>query len=938
MDQLNVTEKGLTKEEAENRLVKYGPNELLAIPGPSPLAMFAAQFKDFLVIILLFAAGISAIVTHLENLLNGTADLPLDTIVIMVIVILNAIMGFIQEYRAEKAIEALKEMAAPRAHVIREGNPVDVPSREVVPGDILRLETGDRLPADSRIIESHNLYTDEASLTGESLPVKKNAQTVLTRNVPIADRVNMVHSGTVITSGRGLAVVCRTGMNTEIGRIAEMIQAAEEKETPLQKRMEKLGKQLGIGILIICMVVFGVQVIFQTAELISLFITAVALAVAAIPEGLPAVVTITLALGVQRMIKRNAIIRRLPAVETLGAATVICSDKTGTLTKDEMTVRVIYVPDRLIYVTGIGYEPKGNFVYEGNPINPLQDSQIHLLLQVSRLCNNAIVRKQKKNWEVFGDPTEGALFVVAQKAGIDGNLLKDFPRIAELPFDAARKLMSTIHDTPDGNTIAYVKGAPEVVLKRCSHILTDEGLKPLTERARASILANNDKMATQALRVLAMAFRILPETLSDISPQGVENDLVFVGLAGMMDPPRPEVREAIKLCRRAGITPVMITGDHQYTAVAVADELGMFKEDDVVLTGEALDSISDEDLADVVLQVRVYARVSPEHKLRIVRALKQRGAICAMTGDGVNDAPALKNADIGIAMGITGTDVTKEASDMILTDDNFASIVNAIEEGRGIADNTRKFVSYLLSCNAGEILVIFLASVLFIGWPLPLLAIQILFVNLVTDGLPALALGMEPIEKDVMERHPQNPEEGVLTGAVWIQIWIVGITIAFATLGLYWLEIMVFGGGITSSEVIVRARTIAFTALVFMQMIQALNSRSGRQSLLKVGIFGNRVLLLAILSSMGLHALILYQPFLASVFHVAPLSLLDWLIILAVSLSVFIVVELIKLIGRKWLKGHKQELTTIAPTQTKSDRETDKVGSKNKHTHSKQND
>jgi len=936
MDQLNVTEKGLTQQEAKIRLEKYGPNELLAIPGPSPLAMFVAQFKDFLVIILLFAAGISAIVTHLENLINATADLPLDTIVIIVIVIINAIMGFIQEYRAEKAIEALKEMAAPRAHIIRAGEPIDVPSREVVPGDILRLETGARLPADARIIESNNLYTDEASLTGESLPVKKKTSSVLSRNIPIADRVNMVHSGTVITSGRGLAVVCRTGMNTEIGRIAEMIQAAEEKETPLQKRMEKLGKQLGIGILIICMVVFGVQIIFHTAEPIQLFITAVALAVAAIPEGLPAVVTITLALGVQRMIKRNAIIRRLPAVETLGAATVICSDKTGTLTKDEMTVRVIYIPDRLIYVTGIGYEPKGNFVFEGGPINPLQDSQLNLLLQVGRLCNNAVVRKQEKNWEVFGDPTEGALFVVAQKAEIDGKLKENFPRIAELPFDSARKLMSTIHDTPDGNTIAYVKGAPEVLLKRCTHMLTDEGLKLLTERVRALILANNDKMATQALRVLAMAFRILPETLSDISPEGVENDLVFIGLAGMMDPPRPEVREAIKLCRRAGITPVMITGDHQYTAVAVADELGMFKEDDVVLTGEALDSISDEDLVDVVLQVRVYARVSPEHKLRIVRALKQRGAICAMTGDGVNDAPALKNADIGIAMGITGTDVTKEASDMILTDDNFASIVNAIEEGRGIADNTRKFISYLLSCNAGEILVLFLASIFFIGWPLPLLAIQILFVNLVTDGLPALALGMEPIEKDVMERHPRDPEEGVITSAMWIQIWIVGITIAIATLGLYWLEIMVIGGGIITSDVIIRARTIAFTALVLMQMIQAMNSRSGHQSIFKMGFFRNHVLLLAIISSMGIHALILYQPFLASVFRVSPLSLLDLIIIMVVSLSVFFVVELLKLIGRKWLKGHKQELASIPPTQMKDTKVKGKNVNKNESTHSRQ--
>lgn len=913
MEQLQVTEQGLTEEEVMKRLADFGPNVLETIKGPGPLSMFLSQFKDILVIILIFAAAISGLIAF------WTMEPPIDSIVILVIVVINAIMGFTQEYRAEKSIEALKVMAAPQAHLVREGEPIDVPASQVVPGDILRLETGDRLPADARLIEAHNLHTDEASLTGESMPVKKTAQMILDRNIPLADRSNLVHSGTIITTGRGLAVVTQTGMKTEIGRIAEMIQVAETKETPQQKRMRRLGKQLGSAILVICMIVLTVQVAVNWLMVsltldtfIVLFTTAVALAVAAIPEGLPAVVTITLALGVQRMVRRNAIVRRLPAVETLGAADIICSDKTGTLTKDEMTVREIFVLGQLFNVTGAGYSPEGEFIENGNAIEPLQNPQLSLLLQIGRLNNNASVQQINGAWEVKGDPTEGALVVSAQKAGLTDQLLTEYPRIAELPFDPERKRMATLHDTPEHQTLAYVKGAPELVLEKSTQILTNNGIRPITQEDRAEILGNNDRMANKALRVLGMAYRICPDDLCDISPEGVEQDLVFVGLMGMMDPPRPEVFNAIKIARKAGIRSVMITGDNQYTAVAVANELGMFEEDDAVLTGEALDALSDEDLTDASTQVRVYARVSPEHKLRIVKALKKRGHIAAMTGDGVNDAPALKYADIGISMGITGTDVTKEASDMILTDDNYASIVNAIEEGRGISNNTRKFVSYLLSCNAGEILVIFLASItlsVFFQWPLPLLAIQILFVNLVTDGLPALALGMDPMEPDVMLRGPRDPSEGVITRRVWILIWVVGLTIAIAVLGIYAFEMVQLTGppfNLSPEVAWLRASTMAFTVLVMTQMVHALNSRSGHLSLFQVGFLKNRFLLLAISVSVLLHIAILYVPFLSAIFNTVPLNLMDWVFVIFLSLSVFIIVEVFKLV----IRFQQQQQTT----------------------------
>ncbi|MFW9831660.1 MAG: cation-translocating P-type ATPase, partial [Candidatus Thorarchaeota archaeon] len=628
--------------------------------------------------------------------------------------------------------------------------------------------------------------------------------------------------------------------------------------------------------------------------------------------------------GVQRMVKRNAIVRRLPAVETLGSADIICSDKTGTLTKDEMTVREIYVPNQSFMVTGAGYSPEGEFFQNGIIIDPLENFQLNLLLRIGRLCSNATVRQENSSWEVIGDPTEGALVVAARKAGLTDELEGQYPRIAELPFDPDRKRMATLHDAPNNETIAYVKGAPEVILEQSTHIVTENGIRPLTKNDRGQILSNNDQMANKALRVLGMAYRVCPETLCDISPEGVEIDLVFVGLVGMMDPPRPEVFDAIKTARQAGIKSVMITGDNQYTAVAIANELGMFEEDDVVLTGNALDALSDEDLTDAAHQVRVYARVSPEHKLRIVQALKHRGHITAMTGDGVNDAPALKYADIGIAMGVTGTDVAKEASDMILTDDNYASIVNAIEEGRGIGNNTRKFISYLLSCNAGEILVIFLASITFsvlFGWPLPLLAIQILFVNLLTDGLPALALGMDPMEPDVMQRGPRDPKEGIITKQIWVLIWIVGITIALITLGIFAFEMTRLTSPPFNWSIVTawrRAATLAFTTLVIAQMVHALNSRSGYLSLFQVGFLRNRLLLLAISVSVILQLAIIYVPPLSLIFSTSPLFLQDWIIIILLSGLVFVVVELYKYFLRSQSRKNVMGITgTLVPEEAK---------------------
>jgi len=891
LSELKTSEIGLSSEEAGKRLGEYGPNELKEMKKESALEKFLGQFKNTLIIILIISAIIAAFLGEI-----------VDALAIIVIVILNAVLGFVQDYRTEKALEALRKLAAPHARVMRDGNEVRIPARELVPGDILLIESGDKLAADARVIHAIDIRADESSLTGESTPVEKESAP-LRRDAQLSERKNMLFMGTAVAYGRGTAVVTETGMNTQMGKIAEIIQETEEELTPLQKRLEKFGGQLGIGILIICGIVFISEILespeltgfilsmkliefLGSQRLIELFLISVSLAVAAIPEGLPAIITITLALGVQRMVKRNSITRKLHAVETLGSTGVICSDKTGTLTKSEMTVRKLYVGEGYVEVTGEGYEPKGDFIREDCRLHAEKEADLSLLLRIGSLCNNSHLDNEG-GWKVSGDPTEGALVVAAEKAGIaQDELRRRFPRIEEIPFDSERKRMTTVHRTP-GGTEAYMKGACELVLELCSHALEGGRVEKLTARKRSEILKRNSEMADGALRVLACAYRKLAS--KDYSPEKVERDMIFVGLIGMMDPPREEVFDAVKRCERAGIRVVMITGDHKITAVAVARELGIIKKDSKVLTGEELDKLGEKGLEKVVEQVAVYARVSPQHKIMIVKALKAKGHIVAMTGDGVNDAPALKMADIGIAMGITGTDVSKEASDMILVDDNFASIVAAVEEGRGIFDNIKKFIRYLLSCNAGEVLTIFLAPLL--NLPIPLNPPQILMMNLVTDGLPALALGVDPTSLRIMERPPRNPKEDIVNPML-PSIAMAGLLICIGTL-------MVFGIYYNSTGNLQLAMTVAFTTIVMFELFIAFACRDERATLLEAGAFSNPSLILATASSLILQLAVIYLPPLQPFFKTVPLSVNDWVIILIVSSTAFFAMEIVKILQRR---------------------------------------
>jgi len=876
---LRTSEEGLSEEEAQRRLEEFGPNELRKEKGKSPWSIFFDQFKDFLIILLLGATFVSLLIGEV-----------LDAAAIMAIVIISAFLGFLQEYRAERALEALKKMAALEALVIRDGRERRILAKELVPGDIILIHAGDKVPADARLIEEFNLKVDEAPLTGESVPVNKE-EAVLPLETALADRKNMLYAGTIVTYGRGKAVVVATGMETEFGKIAQMIQLVEEETTPLERRMAEIGRWLGIGSLAVVAVVSALG-IFRGHELLEMFLWGVSLAVAAVPEALPAVVTGALAIGVQRMAKRNAIVRRLPAVETLGCTTFICSDKTGTLTKNEMTVRRIWLSGDIIEVTGVGYEPKGEFIVAsrgervaGSP--PHSDEGLKLLLRTALLCNDAHLEQESEAWTIIGDPTEGALVVAAAKAGLDKRELEAlYPRVAEVPFTSERKRMTTVHATPDGTKMVCAKGAPEIVLARCNRIWCDGRIVELSEAERNEILRANEEMAADALRVLGVAYKELPPDASDFGEDVVERDLVFLGLMAMIDPPRDEVRDALRLCEQAGVKVAMVTGDHKLTAVAIAKELGMLKEGNLTLTGPELDRLSDEEFDRIVEDVGVYARVSPEHKMRIVEALKKKGHIVAMTGDGVNDAPALKRADMGVAMGITGTEVTKEASDMVLADDNFATIVAAIEEGRSIYDNIKKYLSYLLSCNVGEILIMFVAGLM--GLPLPLVTLQILWVNLTTDGLPAIALGVDPPEPDIMLRPPRDPKESVFTLPVKL---LIGTVALLMTAGI----IPVFAS-VLPGEGLVKAQTMAFTMVTMFEMFNAFNCRSERHSIFEVGPFANRWLVLAVLSSILLQAAVIYIPFLQSIFGTAALSLADWLLITAISSSAFIVVE----VG-KWL-------------------------------------
>ncbi len=896
IDSLESRIQGLTREEAERRLAQFGPNELVEKERTSPWMLFLGQFKDFLIIILLAAAVISGILA-----LTGEGDV-WEPILIVIIVFFAAGLGFVQEYRSEKAMEALKQMAAPTATAIRDGEEEKIPARDLVPGDIVLLQTGDRIPADSRLTEAVNLKIDEAPLTGESVAVNKTTQTI-SGDMPVADRRNMSYMGTTVVYGRGKALVTGTGMATEFGKIAGMLQEVKPPPTPLQVSLNRIGKILGIACLAICAVVAGVGIIVGTFDhILEAFIWGVSLAVAAVPEALPAVTTICLALGVQRMVKRNALLRRLPAVETLGCTTFICSDKTGTLTQNEMTVRKIHIDGKTIDVDGVGYEPEGGFHLKGTEITPQSEPHLFLLLQAGASCNDSRLINADGLWQIRGDPTEGALVVAAAKAGIEEERLA-VPRIAEVPFSSDTKRMTTIHDTPQG-VVAYSKGAPEVILDSCTTIYSEGIERQLAEEDRKGILQMNQEMAAAALRVLGLAYKHLPGKKNGSGVvEGAEKEMVWLGLVGMIDPPREEVKGAVALCRQAGIESVMITGDHKLTAEAIAKELGMLGENDIAITGSELDEMRLNELSDAAERIKVYARVSPAHKMRIVETLQGKGHVVAMTGDGVNDAPALKKADIGVAMGITGTDVSKEAGAMILTDDNFASIVSAVEEGRNIFANIRKYLIYLLSCNVGEVLLMLIAFVVGTATGLyrtvPLVALQILIVNLVTDGLPALALAVDPGDPDAMQRPPRDPKRTVFDRSMVSWIFGMGFWVAVSTLG-------VFLWALNSGRSPIEAQCLCFATLVLGELFRCFECRSERYSLFRIGPFGNKWLLAAVASSVIILLAVVHLPFLQGPFHTYAMTLQDWGIAVSVGATNLVVAEVAKLImARRTRLSHK---------------------------------
>lgn len=847
---------GLSSKEARERLLQYGYNTLVEAKKEPLWRLFLAQFQDFMVLVLLGATALSAFL----------GEIP-DAITIVAIVIVNAVLGFVQEFRAEKSLDTLRQLTAPIAQVRRDGRSLRIPAKEVVPGDLLIVEAGDRPAADARLIKAVALSVEESALTGEAVPVEKKTGTIRDENVSLGDRFNMLFSGTTVTRGHALALVTATGMQTEMGKIADLMDQGKAEDTPLQKRLEGLGKILVIGAVAVCGVVV-ITGVLRGEELYRMFLTGVSLAVAAIPEGLPAIVTIALAVGVQRMIKRRAVVRRLPAVETLGCATVICSDKTGTLTTNQMTVREVYLTKNRVQVSGEGYHATGDFRVNGQNLTPALKTQMQRLLGYATLCSNASVLREGKKVHIEGDPTEAALLVAAQKFGLNLQKLNQMhPRQDERPFESETRRMSVWVTDRDDHTV-IVKGAPESILPLCKSILEDGTQKKLTEAERNQLLLVNEDMARRALRVLAVAYK------EKVAPQSTEQDLVFYGLIGMMDPPRPEARDAVLRCRRAGIRTIMVTGDHPVTAEAIADELGLLQPGLDVAVGKDLDDLSDDELRLRLKTTAACARVSPALKLRIVQALKQQGEVVAMTGDGVNDAPALKEADIGIAMGQGGTEVAKEASAMILGDDNFATIVAAVEEGRSIYENIRKFIRYLLSCNVGEVLVMFFAALL--GAPTPLIPIQILWVNLVTDGLPAMALGVDPADPDNMQRPPRPPQEGVFARGLGRMITTRGLLIGISTLAVFLLAL-------SNHDSLAKARTLAFATLVGNQLFHVFDARSESKSIFDIGFFSNMYLVGAVASSILLLLAAIYIPWMQKSFETVPLSLNNWALILVVS-------------------------------------------------------
>lgn len=873
-------ENGLNSSEVESRLDKFGYNELKEEKGKGLLSKLIAQFSDFLVIILIVAAIISISVGEVQ-----------DAIVILAIVVINAFLGIYQEGRAEKALEALKKMASPNAKAIRNGHTEVIPASSLVPGDIVLLDAGDIIPADLRLVETYNFKVEEASLTGESVPVEKHSNLNFTEEVSLGDRKNMAYTSTIVTYGRGKGVVVETGHNTEIGKIATMIQSFDDETTPLQRQLNQLGKVLGLATIIICLLVFGIGLL-QGREVLEMLMVSISLAVAAIPEGLPAIVTIVLAIGMNKMVKRHAIVKKLLAVETLGSTTVICTDKTGTLTQNEMTVVKIYTNKEILEVTGIGYEPIGDFKLGDKVIKDKES--LDTLLSIALLANDADLEKTSSGHRVVGDPTEGALVTLAGKANINNKEHnKDYPRIQEIPFDSDRKMMSTFHKNflPE-KVVSFTKGAPDIVIKRCSHIKLGGEIVPFTKELVEEVLSVNSNFAKDALRVLAFAYKEYDSLPTEISPDSNEVDMTFVGLVGMIDPPRSEAKDAIALCKKAGINTIMITGDYKETAFAIAKDLGLAETENQSMMGDELNKVSDDELKDIVKNTKVFARVSPEHKVRIVSALKANGDITAMTGDGVNDALALKRADIGISMGITGTDVAKNTAELILTDDNFASIVSAVEEGRIIYDNIKKFVFFLLSCNIGEILLVFTSILLKL--PVPLLPIQLLWLNLVTDSFPALALGVEKGEPDIMTRAPRNPKEPILDKGMITGIAFQSIAIAAASLLAYWWALSHYG-----VENILEARTITFATLITAELLRAYSSRSNHFTLLKIGIFSNKTLVYATTFSFLLMLGVLYIPFMQSIFYTFPLGIVDWEIVLSFAFIPLVVGEVTKLIFKK---------------------------------------
>ena len=877
---------GLTPAEAEARLSRYGLNELIEQPRPGFWQMLLAQFDNFVVIILIVAAIISFVIGLREFGESGEITEFVEAGAIVAIVVLNAIIGVVQESKAEEALAALKKMAAPDAHVVRGGHRVVVPARQLAPGDLVLLEAGNYVPADLRLVETANLKIEEASLTGESVPTDKQAEQTFAPDASLGDRHNMAYMGTTVTYGRGRGIITATGMQTQIGRIAEMIQSYEDEPTPLQVKLDQLGKWLGWATLVICGIVF-VAGVMRDVPFIEMLLIAISLAIAAVPEGLPAIVTINLAIGMREMIQHHALIRRLPAVETLGSASVICSDKTGTLTQNEMMVTRLVCSDTELRLSGEGYRPWGFFHQNGNTVDVNQFPQARFLLQATTLCNDAQLEVNEDEGDelthrMVGDPTEGALVVAAAKAGFwrkeQETLL---PRVAEVPFDSVRKRMTTVHrvekerdredvslDLPSLSSafVAFVKGAPDVILDLSTHVLDGDQVRPMDAARREAIFKHNKDMAGQALRVLGVAYRPLDTAPSEPTPEALEHDLVFIGLAGMIDPARPEVAASIEVARKAGIRTLMITGDYPDTARAIAKEIGLLRAGGQVSTGAELEKMDDATLRERVTEIDVFARVSPKHKVRIVEALKACDQVVAMTGDGVNDAPALKRANIGVAMGITGTDVSKETADMVLTDDNYVSIVSAVEQGRIIYSNIRKFVYYLLSCNLAEIMIIFIATLL--NWGSPLTAIQLLWLNLLTDGAPALALGLEKGDPDIMQRPPRPIREPIINremqlGMVIQTIFITSTVLAAFRLGARW--------GDTALAV-----SMAFVTLSVSELARAYTSRSERYSLWGIGVWSNSYMQYAVAASLVLLALVIYVPFLQPIFNTTPLGAREW--------------------------------------------------------------